>query len=56
MTFAKSNKSGQSIFEYFVLTAITVGLFLVFMKSQNFLGIKAAAENFFDSAVTEVLK
>ena len=56
MTFAKLNKNGQSIFEYFVLTIITVGLLLVFTKNQNFLGIKGAAENFFNAKTSEVLK
>jgi hypothetical protein len=55
MTFTKPNKIGQAVFEYFVLTVITVGLFLVFMKNQNFLGIKNAAEEFFTKKIAVIL-
>jgi hypothetical protein len=55
MTFTKPSKVGQAVFEYFVLTVITVGLFLVFMKNQNFLGIRNAAEEFFAKKVSVIL-
>lgn len=64
MTFKKGNKKGQSIFEYFILTTVVVGVVLFFTASGFFTrqnpndppGIKEICEDSFNKAIEEMLK
>jgi hypothetical protein len=56
MTFKKSNRTGQSILEYFILTAVVMGVVLFFSNSTFFNGVRNSCQTSFSSAVTAILK
>jgi hypothetical protein len=50
------NRRGQSIFEYFILTIIVVSIALYFVRNQNYVTVKNAAEVVFDQAVENITR
>jgi hypothetical protein len=67
MTFKKINKSAypvrkefsnraQSIFEYFILTAVTAAAVLFFVSSSYFQDIQNSCQQAFNRCVGEILK
>ena len=56
MSNRADNMRGQSIFEYFVLSIIVVSIALLFLKSNNYIQIKGAAEGVFKQAVSDITK
>jgi hypothetical protein len=48
------SKSGQSVTEYFILTILTVGMFLFFGQSGFFTSLKGALDSMFGSAVDRI--
>ena len=68
MTFKKINKSihlakkeflnirGQSIFEYFILTAVVVAAVLFFASTDYFINIKDSCKEAFSRSVEEILE
>ena len=56
MTLKKSNKRGQAIFEYFILTTVVVAVVLFFTNTKFFKDVQASCENAFNQAAEEMLK
>lgn len=56
MTLIKSKKSGQSVFEYFILTVVVVSLLMLFTKSNFFKSVKQSSETAFQGAAGELTK
>jgi len=56
MTLKNINKSGQAIFEYFILTAVVLAVVLFLASSQHFRNIKTTCEGAFNQAVNEILQ
>jgi hypothetical protein len=54
MTFKKYNKSGQSIFEYFILTLIVVAVMLTLGQNKIFQDIKNSTNTSFNNAVDNI--
>ena len=50
----KKYKIGQSVAEYFILTAVVVTLFLFFTKSGAFISIKEGLDNMFNGSVVNI--
>ncbi len=55
MTFKKSNKQAQAIFEYFILTIVIATIVLFFTASPHFQKIKNDCEAAFDGGIEEML-
>lgn len=55
-TFKKINKSGQSIFEYLLLTCLVVAMLFGFSQTPFFRNIRDYLSNAFDRAVLEIIK
>jgi len=49
------NKTGQSIFEYFILTIIVVSVGLYFLKTQAYKDIQTAGAASFNQAVSQMV-
>jgi hypothetical protein len=59
MTLKKTNKGltkGQSILEYFILTAVVLSAVLFFTHTPYFQGISGSCENAFNGSVDKILQ
>jgi hypothetical protein len=56
MTLEKIKRSGQAIFEYFILTTVVVAVVLFFAASGNFQKIKNSCNRAFNDGVQEILR
>lgn len=56
ITFKKINRSGQSIFEYIILTSLLVGMLFVFYQTPFFRDIRNYLSNAFDRSVIKILQ
>lgn len=54
MTFKKINQSGQSVFEYVILTALTAGAVLSLLANTHFLNVQTSCDGAFDRAVNMI--
>lgn len=55
-TFKKINKSGQSIFEYIILTCLLVAMLFGFAQTPFFRDIKDYLSNAFNRSVDKILQ
>lgn len=55
-TFKKTNKSGQSVFEYVILTALVVVMLFGFSQTPFFRNIRDYLSNAFDRSVIKILQ
>jgi len=55
-TFKKINRSGQSIFEYVILTCLVVGMLFGFSQTPFFQNIRNYLSNAFDRSVIKILQ
>ena len=56
MAFKKINKSGQSIYEYFILAALVMMFVLFFSSTKLFQDLKVACDDAFRQAVRDILQ
>ena len=56
ITFKNIKKSGQSIAEYIILTAVVCTAVLLFTNSPYFKSIQASCEGAFNRSVGEILQ
>jgi len=56
MTFKKINKTGQSVFEYFILTSVLMTLILFFATSGNFGCVRDSARIALEQATNRILR
>ncbi len=50
------HNSGQSIFEYFILTTVVVAVILFFASSSHFKNIRNSCREAFNQAVEDILE
>ncbi len=55
-TLKKSNKSGQSIFEYIILTCLTMAILFGFSQTTFFQNVRGYLDDAFDEAVIKILE
>jgi hypothetical protein len=55
MTFKKINKSGQSVFEYVILTALTAGAVLSLLTNTHYLNFQQSCSVAFDRTVFKMV-
>jgi len=55
MTFKKVNKTGQAIFEYFILTSVLMTLVLFFATSGIFGSVRDSAKTALEQATSKIL-
>ena len=56
MTFKKINKTGQSVFEYFILTSVLMTLVLFFATSGTFGRVRDSAKMTLEQATNKILR
>lgn len=55
-TFKKNNKSGQTIFEYIILTCLTMAILFGFSQTTFFQNVRGYLNDAFDEAVIKILE